>query len=338
MLFSLSFGEDNPLFCVAFHPSQPQFIVGLADGTVSGYTYGTAPTQVWTTRRHDGSCRAVAYTEDGKLAATAGSEGVVKLFDASTGRVKKKTRFAKKAGATALCINEEYIVVGDDAGAVTVYTHDLAVHRRYALPDIDSVACIRPLYCFNKHNFAVGCDTFVARIDARKDEPVVLSEDQEDEVLCGCVPSDTYSCFGMSEGVVTVWKNQGLTDQQQRIKLTKDGSVDALLAGEDTNTAWAALSTGEVALVDVAAGRLLYKVRHAADDCLCLDYDHEYRLVSGSMTLLKVWDAGEPEEEAARAAQEDAGSTATKRPRTAKKGAKKSKKGGSENEMFADLL
>lgn len=345
MLFSLEFKEDNPLFGVAFHPSAAEFIVGLADGTVSGYEYsGAEYKQVWTTKRHEGSCRAVAYTEDGKLAASAGSEGIIKLFDAKNGKVVKKAKFSKTAGATVICINEEYILVGDDEGQVTVYQLDLTKHRKYKLDEVDSISCIKPLYCFNKHNFVIGCDSYVIRIDVRKDEPVVQSEDQEDEVLCGCVVSDSLSCFGMSEGVVTIWKNKGLTDQQQRIKLIKDGSVDSLLTGESMNTAFAALSNGEVAHIDVNSAKVLFKVPHGGDDCLYLDFDYEYRLVTGSMSLLNVWNINEPDEVAEKAELESqAAKEREEKQQAASKKRSKNKKGGNKkkmetNDMFADLL
>lgn len=305
MLFSLKYDDENPLFSVAFHPTEPQFVVGTATGWVSCYSYDSkqpnesgevVPVEKWTTKRHKGSCRAIVYNYEGTRVVTCGSEGVIKVCNSDNGKVIKKTSFGK-AAATALTINEEYIVTGDENAVITVYKHDLTVHQVYKLQDdnIDSISVIKPLRV-NKHNFVVGCNTFVLRLDVRKPEIAVKSADQEDEVLSGCVCSDVYSAFGMSEGILTVWKNKGLTDQQQRVKLSQEGSVDSVLAGEVENTVIAGTSDGNFAKIDVVSGKVLYQIQHAAEDVLYLDYDYEYRLVTASMSVLKVWDINEPEQ------------------------------------------
>jgi len=335
-LFTVDFDDDDPLFSVNFHPEKPEFVVGLATGRVTYYEYAAgAPTEVWSTKRHKGSCRALAYTQTGEHIVSVGADGVVKKFAARTGKVTAKASVA--AGGAALCVNEDYVVVGDDDGNVhALKLADLKLHRRYDLADTDAVTAVCALPV-NRHNFAVAADMRLVRIDVRKDEPVSFSEDQEDEILCGCVPSEGRSAWGMSEGVVTVWNNRGLGDQQRRVRLTADGSVDAILAGELDDRALAGTSEGIVYEIDVNAGKVLHRAPHSArDDVSYLDYDYEYRLVSGSMSLLKVWTANELEEVEAELAELARQQPPNKKAKKDK--AKKAKAATPKPSPFADLM
>lgn len=294
----LEFSPEDPLFCVAFHPAEPQFVVGFATGRVECHTYDRKSpektTVLWQTKRHKESCRCVAYTQDGSTVITAGSDLVVKRCDSQTGKVNGKAKVA--APPTAMALNEEYVTIGDEAGNLVAFKLDLSVHRKYR---VEPSECVSAVCCLpvNKHSFAVSGDMHVFRIDVRKDEIVSVSEDQEDDIVCGCVASESKSAWGMSEGVVTVWNNRGLSDQQHRIRLTKEGSVDALLAAEIDDRVIAGTSDGWVGECDLASGQCLYKAKHNVDDeeedVMCLDYDCEYRLVSASMTLLRMWSENE---------------------------------------------
>lgn len=348
-LLTLEFGVDEPLFCMRFHPEKPQFLLGFATGRVSCYSYTPAssdshcvPELMWTTKRHKGSCRAIAYDQSGEFAVSCGSEGSVKKFDSQSGKVSKKTNISRPA--SALCVNEEYVVVGDEAGKVTILKFDMKTHRVYDLDGIDSVSAICALDSVNKHNFAVSGDMHVFRIDARKDDVVSKSEDQEDDILCGCVASDTRSAWGMSEGVLTIWNNKGLMDQQQRIKLSKEGSVDSVLAGEQDNEAIAGTSDGWVAQVDLTSAKLVHKARHnptdPEDEVSLLDYDFEYRLVSASMSFLRVWNPSELEqvEKEAKIASDRSLKRSKEDTKHKKNKKQKTQKKSVEPHAFADLM
>jgi hypothetical protein len=100
---------DYDLFAQAIHPNEPVVAVGLASGHVHSYRlpagasddsdndttlasengFGHIET-AWKTRRHKGSCRTLGYTLDGSQLFSAGTDGIVKIADSTTGRVTAK--------------------------------------------------------------------------------------------------------------------------------------------------------------------------------------------------------------------------------------------------------
>jgi hypothetical protein len=100
---------ESDLFAQAIHPSEPIVAVGLASGHVQAYRlpagasddsdpdetlasesgFGHIET-AWSTRRHKGSCRTLAYSVDGLSLYSAGTDGIVKVADCATGRVTAK--------------------------------------------------------------------------------------------------------------------------------------------------------------------------------------------------------------------------------------------------------
>jgi len=51
--------------------------------------YGVVET-LWTTKRHQGSCRTLCLSQDGDVIYSAGTDGIVKAADMETGRVVGK--------------------------------------------------------------------------------------------------------------------------------------------------------------------------------------------------------------------------------------------------------
>jgi WD40 repeat protein len=96
---------DYDLFAQALHPEEPIVAVGLASGHVQTYRlpgggdddssatpasgFGHIDT-VWKTRRHKGSCRTLGFSVDGAHLYSAGTDGIVKVADSTTGQVTAK--------------------------------------------------------------------------------------------------------------------------------------------------------------------------------------------------------------------------------------------------------
>jgi WD40 repeat protein len=100
---------DHDLFTQAIHSSEPIISVGLSSGHVQTYRlpagasddgdgddtlasengFGHIET-AWKTRRHKGSCRALAFGVDGAQLFSAGTDGIVKVADVANGNVTAK--------------------------------------------------------------------------------------------------------------------------------------------------------------------------------------------------------------------------------------------------------
>ncbi|XBW35277.1 hypothetical protein QEN19_000845 [Hanseniaspora menglaensis] len=133
-----------------------------------------------------------------------------------------------------------------------------------------------------------------------------ISEDQEDELLSLCYlnddENDTNLICGFGEGILTVWKfgKNEYKDQINRIKISKSESVESCVSSlQNDNRLWCGLTNGYVYLVDGKVGKIIKKLHHSkTDEVNFLDIDYEYRAVSTSMTVIKIWDGyGEDEDE-----------------------------------------
>ncbi len=121
----------SELFAQAIHPSEPTFAVGLSSGHVQCFKLprvssaadnfpspGEVPTQpfgrrlssaasenglgeietAWRTRRHKGSCRHLAYSVDGEVLYSAGTDGLVKAARSEDGKVIGKIAIPEVEG------------------------------------------------------------------------------------------------------------------------------------------------------------------------------------------------------------------------------------------------
>jgi WD40 repeat protein len=107
---------------VAWAPDGATWAGGLSDGTVRLYE-GVKEKAVL--RGHAGPVVALVFLNDGKGLVTAGDDGAVRLWDATTGREAGQAKAAKgKVLALALTPDGKRLLLATDAGAVEL--RDLA--------------------------------------------------------------------------------------------------------------------------------------------------------------------------------------------------------------------
>lgn len=142
------------LFAQAVHPSVPLVVVGLSSGHVAtlklpavddeddgevqvvsntrrGSNGGTDVVDTsWRTRRHKGSCRSLAYSIDGAQVFSAGTDGIVKAADTTTGKVTGKLAIPFDPSAvretidspTAMhALSPQTFLLSTDSGALHLY-------------------------------------------------------------------------------------------------------------------------------------------------------------------------------------------------------------------------
>ena len=105
-----TFPLSSDLIAQAVHPTVPLVAVGLSAGHVvtirlpplAGSDDGSDDDTnasvnglgqietTWRTKRHKGSCRSLAYTVDGTVLFSTGTDGFIKAADSETGHVVDK--------------------------------------------------------------------------------------------------------------------------------------------------------------------------------------------------------------------------------------------------------
>lgn len=287
----------SDLFCQALHPTLPILTVGLASGHVLTYRLPSteedasiAPQQetrrgsingtssilsqrrrsstasenglgsidtIWKTRRHKGSCRALAYSPDGNIGYSGGTDGLIKAFEAETGRVVSKialplaTEDAGEDAPTVLhVLTPLHLLVATDSGSLYVYElkdegktiadEPSQTHQPHGEEHINTLIPIPPssesTSGYPKQFITVGGST-LAVVDIRKGI-IANSEDQEIELSSlamvsglrsGGTSVGTKVLAGQSDGVISLFERGAWDDLDERIVVDREGaSIDTL--------------------------------------------------------------------------------------------------------------
>ncbi|KAH8816584.1 WD repeat-containing protein jip5 [Xylogone sp. PMI_703] len=338
------------LFTQALHPSEPIVAVGLSSGhvqtfrlpTVTGSSSddedGDGDTSVlstgtstidteWRTRRHKGSCRTLAYSHDGEVLYSAGTDGIIKAAASATGQVTAKFAVPYH-GANTIdpptllhALSPQNLILGTDSGAMHILdlrTPSTFGHHKPAQthrPHDDYVSSLTPLppsaastSGFSKQWITTGGST-LAVTDLRRGV-LVKSEDQEEELLSsvfvGGLPQKPGRSkgekvlVGGSGGVLTLWERGVWDDQDERIivdaGVAGGESLDVLAVapegfGNGGKYVFVGVADGTVRIVELGPNKVIGEpLRHDELEPLAgLCFDVGGRLISGGGSIVKVW-------------------------------------------------
>lgn len=281
----------------------------------------------WKTKRHKGSCRSVAFdvleNSVGEHIYSIGTDHMVKKAATETGRVVAKTDFSAHLGegakdmvtTMALSTTHPFLLAGTENGNVLVFDS-----AKLASPELkfkcdnvheDAVTKILPMPAVSPYHYLSLGSTVLSHIDIRKGI-VTQSDDQSDELLSMCYPTDYVFgnkndtvVVGHGEGIVTLWRNSTnrFMDQISRIKVNKNASIDAVISpmnsGDENllDSIWCGDSDGLLHRINYKRGRVVETRAHSylgsklgiTDEVSGLDIDYDYRLISSGMESLKIW-------------------------------------------------
>ncbi|KAI9841339.1 MAG: WD repeat-containing protein jip5 [Sclerophora amabilis] len=256
---------SSELFTQALHPSRPLLAVGLSQGHVQTFSlppvaedasaehgFGKIDT-VWRTRRHKGSCRCLAYSNDGEVLYSGGSDGIVKAASTSTGQVTSKKAVPVDPSSSSIlpdsptllhALSPQTLLLATDSSAL--YLYDLRTSSISAKPQQthhphdDYISSLTPIPAsaastsgFSKQWVTTGGST-LAVTDLRRGV-LARSEDQEEELLSSVFVDGGFPAkrgksgqkvlVGGGSGVITLWEKGVWDDQDGRITVDSGGGA-----------------------------------------------------------------------------------------------------------------
>ncbi|KAK6501866.1 WD repeat-containing protein jip5 [Arthrobotrys musiformis] len=342
---SHSIASQSPVFALAAHPSEPLFTVGLLSGHVYTYTW---PKEVpsddddqdeaeasglpggykvaWKTRRHKGSCRSAAYSLDGQVLYTVGTDSLLKCASTATGQVTSKSLIPSPSSTSSDSpthihpLNPHHLLLGTDSGTIHLYdtrsslpskpaTTWTSIHEDY----ISSITSLPPTAESTSNmpkQFVATGDSTLSYLDVRKGL-IQKSDDQENETLTSCIVSgvgkggrSTRAYVGMGDGIIHAFERGVWGDMCERIKIGGKGDdvdcVEGYIQDGDPEVGKgkcivAGCGDGTVKVVRLGGNKVVRVFEHGAGEdgeeegVTAIKFDCDGSMITAGGSVVKIW-------------------------------------------------
>ncbi|PBP20054.1 hypothetical protein BUE80_DR009102 [Diplocarpon rosae] len=300
---------SSDLFAQALHPTEPILAVGLSAGHVQSFrlpavvsssddeeadantsviSTGTSTIDTeWRTRRHKGSCRTLAYSGDGEILYSAGTDGIVKAASSSTGQVVSKI-----------------LLPSDPSGKPDSPSLLHALSPQTLLLATDSAAL---------HLYDLRAPSTLSSIPSQTHRP----HDDYISSLTPLPPTATSTSGLSKQWVTTGGTTLAVTDLRRGVlRIIVDGgrgggeSLDAIVlmpddVGDGGKNVVVGVGDGTIRIVKLGKNKVIGELRHdEVEGVVGLGFDVGGRMISGGGSTIKVWqekmnleDADEGEED-----------------------------------------
>ncbi|KAJ3162143.1 WD domain repeat-containing protein 55 [Geranomyces michiganensis] len=257
---------ESQVFSVAFHPDADIVAAGTIEGFVHCHRYApdSPPVQVWSSKLHKSSCRALDFASDGSVLYSGSKDRTLQVVNIETGSatLKKSKAHAEPINAL-LTLSDALVATGDDGGCVKIW--DLR-QRKVALSYHENTDFISDLHYVDhkKTLLATSGDGHLSIFDIRKKKPVAVSEQQDDELLCvTVVRNTTKAVVGTQDGNLLLFSWGDWGDCTDRFP-GHPSSVDSILRIED-ETVMTASGDGILRAIGILPNKLIGAVGEHGD-------------------------------------------------------------------------
>ncbi|RKP34269.1 WD40-repeat-containing domain protein, partial [Dimargaris cristalligena] len=260
--------QHQPL-TLEFHPEEPILATGLVTGEIYAHRVhngsgekilrrGIASDLAFTTRPHTKPCRSLGFHPSGQYLYTASRDKSWASLDThQAGKVVfRKTDAHEEPLSHIRVMDEHNLMTGDDAGGIKLWdTRSPRVVREFG--DIHSDLITDSCYSAARRTLLVaGADGLLTVLDLRKDKPLAVSENQDDDLLSVmAVKDNSRAVVGMQSGVLGIFKWGDWGDIVDRFPGHPE-SVDTL-AKIDEDTLCTGSSDGIIRVVSIQPNKLI---------------------------------------------------------------------------------
>lgn len=295
----LPIGFSSPVFCVNFNPNNNIIAAGLVSGSVQLYKYSIENSfLVGGMKHHNSSIRALYHSPTKDQLFCCSSDKSISIVNTDFCSIEQFWKDAHDSAINRIySFNENILSTGDDNGAIKLW--DLRQGNKH-IADFKQNTNFISDFTSQDQRFllATSGDGCLSVFDVRKKEPFLVSENQEEELLCcSIVKNGSKVVIGSSGGNMRVfnWKQFGATsDSFPLLSSSLSTFCEFLLPSGHPTRNFAGCSDGRIRVLNFFPHKVVTEIgAHSKGypiESMALSYDNKFIATSGHDQKVRFWD------------------------------------------------